>query len=118
MGSGKILKVKGYAKIKNAFIFLFSRVENFFEAKYPALGVSPSTSRYYCDALRKYDFFDHFRLWPCESIFPLYNNWKSLTGSYLCRLPKLVLSRQILVYCRRFSAGYMSRNSDSCKTSG
>ncbi len=54
-----------------------SRVTSFFDAKYPSIGVLTSI----CDALRKYDLFDYFKLWFHESAFPSYKDWKSLVKS-------------------------------------
>ena len=55
-------EMKMASAVKSLF---FSRVNSSFEAKYPALGVLSSI----CEALHKYDLFQHFELWHSEGVF-------------------------------------------------
>ena len=51
-----------------------SKTESFFDVNIISIGVVSCI----CEALQKYDLFDHFKAWFCDCIFPTYTEWKKL----------------------------------------
>ena len=51
-----------------------SRTESFFDVNIVFIGVVSSI----CEALQKYDLFDHFKAWFYDCIFPTYTEWKKI----------------------------------------
>ena len=51
-----------------------SRTESFFDVNIISIGVVSCI----CEALQKYDLFNHFKAWFYDCIFPTYTEWKKL----------------------------------------
>ena len=63
--------------VKNLFR---SRAESYFYSNISSTGVLPNI----CEALRKYDLFDYFKLWFEISVFPVYSWWKATVRRKVC----------------------------------
>ena len=62
-------------KMSVAVTTLFqSRTESFFDVNIISIGVVSCI----CEALQKYDLFDHFKAWFYDCIFPTYTEWKKI----------------------------------------
>ena len=57
--------------VRNLFHY---RVESCFDESISSSGILPSI----CEALCRYELFDYFKSWFCNSTFPNYSSWKTI----------------------------------------
>ena len=93
-------------KMKPSVRYLLrSRTESLFDTDVKSTGILLNI----CEALNKYDLFNHFEIWFNSSTFPTYGNWKSIVKNELRDMVSKVCS--LLEWCFIISVGVSSETS-------